>query len=344
MNKLITLCIIIALLPTIASATKYIRDDTTGGDATSIGTWDLSTKTCTLANAVSEKIQIMDDGITLDGAGYTVTAKSDNGIYLFGISGVTIKNVIVTGSQRGIALVNSYYNTVTNNTIELNISAGIQLDSSDDNVIADNIVTSTTATGIALIIGSDNNTLIGNTISNNEKGIYFQSSSNENTIYNNNFIDNVTQASGDETSTGNIFYLDLSIGGNYWSDYDGLDIDCDGIGDTEIPYIFSGGEDALPWVDQDGWLYVYPDPESRLEKLIETVASLNLENGINNSLDAKLQNALDALEAKNAGQRQDAINKMQAFINAVEAQSGDKIPESNADYLIAVANCIISLL
>ncbi len=46
----------------------------------------------------------------------------------------------------------------------------------------------------------------------------------------------------------------------------------------------------------------------------------NGEFGISNALDAKLQNALDALVAKNAGQRQDAINKMQAFINAPEAK------------------------
>ncbi len=47
--------------------TKYIIDDATGGDATSIGTWDWPTKTCTLTTNVTESIQINSDGITLDG-------------------------------------------------------------------------------------------------------------------------------------------------------------------------------------------------------------------------------------------------------------------------------------
>jgi len=38
------------------------------------------------------------------------------------------------------------------------------------------------------------------------------------------------------------------------------------------------------------------------------------------SLDAKLQNVQAALEAVNAGQREDAASKLAAFINAVEAQ------------------------
>ena len=85
-------------------------------------------------------------------------------------------------------------------------------------------------------------------------------------------------------------------------------------------------------------------PEQLIEQLIQDVEDLNLKEGIDNSLDAKLQNALDALEAANAGQRQDAVNKMNAFISAVEAQSGKAIEEADANDLIYKANVIISLL
>jgi len=70
---------------------------------------------------------------------------------------------------------------------------------------------------------------------------------------------------------------------------------------------------------------------------------LNLQQGIENSLDAKLQNARDSLTAANAGLREDAINKLQAFINACEAQR-DKALTEQADMLIEMADLIIASL
>ena len=89
---------------------------------------------------------------------------------------------------------------------------------------------------------------------------------------------------------------------------------------------------------------VVGSPEELIEQLIADVEALNLNQGIDNSLDAKLQNALDALEAANAGQRQDAVNKMNAFISAVAAQSGKALTSEEADILIALAQDIIDLL
>lgn len=85
-------------------------------------------------------------------------------------------------------------------------------------------------------------------------------------------------------------------------------------------------------------------PEELLMELIEYVSDLNLAHGIENSLDSKLQNALDALLAANAGDREDAVRKLEAFINAVEAQAGNQINEVDAAFLIAVAEEIIALL
>jgi len=84
-------------------STKFISDDTTGGDCTTIGTWNNTTKTCTLTQDVFETIQIDSDNITLDGASFSVTgSETGNGIYLPYRSGVTLKimdNVIMDNGE-----------------------------------------------------------------------------------------------------------------------------------------------------------------------------------------------------------------------------------------------------
>ena len=46
-------------------AEKTIFDDSTGGGCTTIGTWDVGTKTCTLSSDLSEGIVIGSHSITL---------------------------------------------------------------------------------------------------------------------------------------------------------------------------------------------------------------------------------------------------------------------------------------
>lgn len=97
--------------------------------------------------------------------------------------------------------------------------------------------------------------------------------------------------------------------------------------------------------DDTIWITVYePTPESAIENLIAHVESMNLQQGIDNSLDTKLTSASDALEALNADQRNDAVNKLNAFINEVEAQRGKKLTNEQADLLIAAAQEVISLI
>jgi hypothetical protein len=91
-----------------------------------------------------------------------------------------------------------------------------------------------------------------------------------------------------------------------------------------------------------------PEEESResngatIGGLILTVRLFNLKLGIENSLDAKLQNAKDSLDAANAGQLEEAVNKVQAFINACEAQRGKALTSHQFDQLIADGNAVIA--
>lgn len=85
-------------------------------------------------------------------------------------------------------------------------------------------------------------------------------------------------------------------------------------------------------------------PTMVTQNLIDDVEALNLHQGIGNSLDAKLDTVLNALQDVNENNDVAAINSLEAFINAVNAQRGNKITEDQADMLIASAQEIISLL
>ncbi len=89
---------------------------------------------------------------------------------------------------------------------------------------------------------------------------------------------------------------------------------------------------------------VVEDASGVIVDLVVMVESFNLQQGITNSLDSKLNNALATLDAEKAGNRSDAINKIQAFINSVEAQRDKELTNEQADELISFANDIINSL
>ena len=87
-----------------AFAFKTISDDSTGGDCSTMGTWDSATKTCTLTSDLSDGIVITSNGITLDGNGTTISGtymltydpnSAIKGILLDHTTGLTIKNTLV---------------------------------------------------------------------------------------------------------------------------------------------------------------------------------------------------------------------------------------------------------
>jgi N-acetylneuraminic acid mutarotase len=103
--------------------------------------------------------------------------------------------------------------------------------------------------------------------------------------------------------------------------------------------------DASDFNNASASVVITVQPASQaIQSLTGLVASLNLAQGINNSLDAKLQNVLAALTAANAGQRQNAANQLMAFINAVQAQSGNQLTTAQANTLIAAAMRILAVI
>ncbi len=85
-------------------------------------------------------------------------------------------------------------------------------------------------------------------------------------------------------------------------------------------------------------------PLEQIEQIINFVESLNLQFGIENSLDAKLDAAKQALDDINENNDIAAINALNALINATLAQRGGKISEADADEIIALAQAAIDSL
>jgi parallel beta-helix repeat protein len=130
---------------------------------------------------------------------------------------------------------------------------------------------------------SSNNTIIGNQISgNNQYGLFREGSyddgqSNNNKVYHNNFIDNKQkpQVGGNWPyyGTGNLFDNGYPSGGNYWSDYTGIDGNGDGIGDT--PYTIDVNNiDRYPLVNP--WTPAPPAPDF---SITASLTSLTVQQG-----------------------------------------------------------------
>ena len=80
----------------------------------------------------------------------------------------------------------------------------------------------------------------------------------------------------------------------------------------------------------------------QLQKLISSIGIYT--NPWTTSLDAKLQNAMDALTAMRGGNASSACNLLSAFIKEVQAQSGKQLTVAMASELIAKANQIRAVL
>jgi len=147
-----------------------------------------------------------------------LTIEDAGQVILINCDGITLENLNLTHTDKAIQLRNTNNTKITNNNITNNYD------------------------GI-LLSGSSYNSIAGNNITNNRYGISPFYSSN-NAIYHNNFVDNAWQV--DYWESVNVWDCGYLSGGNYWSDYTGVDLHngqnqdlpgSDGIGDTE--YVIS---------------------------------------------------------------------------------------------------------
>ena len=203
---------------------------------------------------------------------------------------ITVQNQILSNLCIGIILIDTDRCLLTSNTINSIYYYSIYLYNSSENIITGNIIQneggscygidmrvsccnnsismntiSHTYYGIFIEMNNKDNIICGNTLAFNNYGIYINTYdtpfSQRNRIYHNNFLGNAHGNADDKWS--NSWDDGYPSGGNYWSDYTGIDLftgpgqnipGSDGFGDT--PYNISGGtnQDRYPFMQQNGWI------------------------------------------------------------------------------------------
>ncbi|KYK34784.1 MAG: hypothetical protein AYK22_04740 [Thermoplasmatales archaeon SG8-52-3] len=181
-----------------------------------------------------------------------------SGIFLYKSIGNNIEYVEIcnTFGSNGIGINLKYSdgNSFTRCKSFNNGKDGIYLKESNDNYLTNCLVYDNTKEGIVVDDSNLNRItqcMIADTL---EKGIFVHSSSNSNKFYHNDIINNNQNAVDLCTNEWNMEY---PAGGNFWSDYTGVDFyrgpnqdipGYDNIGDT--PYDIPGGnnQDVYPWM------------------------------------------------------------------------------------------------
>ncbi len=195
-------------------------------------------------------IKITSDNVQIIRFTIQNSYESSDGAILVYNDYITIKdNIINENNGNGVFLYHSSYSSITQNTISNNTDRGVEVAhlGSNNNTISHNIIVDNSWHGIGLW-HSDGNIINSNKIMRNNHGIKIRNSNN-NVVYHNDFIENVINAYDDGSNTWDDGY---PSGGNYWDDYNGTDVDDDGIGDT--PYNISGGDnrDRYPLMEPYG--------------------------------------------------------------------------------------------
>jgi parallel beta-helix repeat protein len=264
--------------PVRASGTIYILADGSIDPPTASIQRDGNNYTFT--DNIYDSVVVERSYIRIDGAGYTLqgsgsgygfnwtdinSVKVNNtsiknfgcGVYLHNSSGNTISGNNITNNSNGVLLSNSSNsNDVEGNIIANNYHGVLFVNSSRFNTVSGNRITDNDYFGVSTGSSSNNNHVIGNNIIANNYGVHLYSSCE---VYNNNFIDNNQQFYS--SASTHIWWGGYPSGGNYWSDYTGVDVKnganqdllgSDGIGDT--PYVIdSDFRDPYPLMKPYPW-------------------------------------------------------------------------------------------
>ena len=171
-------------------------------------------------------------------------------------SNTVSNNTCIGNHDFGIYCYVGNSNTITNNTCTYQ-GMGIEIEESSSNIVSSNRLAQNSV-GIWLFRNTLSNAITNNTCSDNSIAIELESNTENNDILWNIFERSSGENSYDDGANNTFNY-------NYWSDYDGLDEDLDGIGDhphpingtvegirnqDPNPLIFPPGRLPMVWVEE----------------------------------------------------------------------------------------------
>jgi parallel beta-helix repeat protein len=184
-------------------------------------------------------------GFTIMNSGESGSPNNDAGIDICSdYNNITGNNI--TNNKNGIYSTYSQYNNFSHNTITSNSDYNIYLYSgSNHNMIFNNILSKSSCS--LRIKGSKYNKINKNLFTDNQKGMYFCCGAKYNIVFNNEFIKNSEFHADDYVGGNQWSYNNI---GNYWDDYNGNDIDGDGLGDTSYTN-FRNGQDDFPLIKNE---------------------------------------------------------------------------------------------
>jgi len=290
---LVTVFGVVLNVPVVrASGTIYIRADGSI-DPPTAPILSSDNITYTFTDNVYDSIVVERSNIIIDGNGYTLQGGgSGYGFNLTTINNVTVKNTNIKNFYFGVYLNSASDNVISGDNMTTNNIVAVMLEFSDNNTVSNNDITNNkygcecldssynniiensivanNESGIWLCLSSNNNSVVGNSITNNHDGIMIGegvTESSNNSIFRNDFINNVDQVYINHmfsVLSVNVWDDGYPSGGNYWSDYAGVDEKSgptqdqpgrDGIGDT--PYsIDADNRDRYPLMSPEHELVV----------------------------------------------------------------------------------------
>jgi parallel beta-helix repeat protein len=173
---------------------------------------------------------IVNKSVTIVGANKETTIidaeENPGAIFVIGADGVEIRNLTLqntfSAAGYGISL-DSFRNAVVSDCTIKQCYQAVGLANGTDCTLARNVIKDNYYCGIYLHYYSSYNYIYGNSIKNNTIGVYIDNVSKENRLYHNNFLNN-TNYYGGFGITANYWNETYPSGGNFWSNYTGVDL------------------------------------------------------------------------------------------------------------------------
>ena len=238
---------------------RITANNLSSNDLVGIALWDATTNVSIADNRAWDNwigIEIVSTQATV--ARNIVSASTGRGGYGIRVestaNNVTISANQILNTQRGIFLQSATAVSVNANNVSTTTAHGISIGSSTNITVMANNVSSDAQDGVRVESSTDV-TLAGNAIFSSALGIEVVNSIGV-LVHNNNLISNAVQAA-DDNGPQNLWDDSYPSGGNYWSDYGGIDLlngpnqdqpGPDGIGDT--PYVIDAdSQDRYPFMN-----------------------------------------------------------------------------------------------